>query len=188
MYQLALISINVAMILLEILFIWFLIIRIKNIKNNQIILFIGLFISYFISGFLISANYDLQMYFYIMFNIFAFITLKLLYKDKIYLVDFFLIGYIGFLLTFINLTFVILWRNEIISEVIMIALTRILILFVIWLVTKIRVFKYYSNMVKLWDRRDDGRIKAITVRNLILIMTNIGLYITNILLYIYIIR
>ena len=171
-------------ILSEVLFIWFLIIRIKYLKRRQLILFVGIFFSYFIAFLLTSFNYNYHMYFYLVFNVIAFIIVKLLYRKEIYLIDFFLIGYIGFVLTLINLITFVSFNFGLVNYGLSFIISRFILIVVIFIVNNLNINKYYKKISNLWDRRDDGRIKAITVRNSVIIIMNLGLYLTNILLYV----
>ena len=75
--------ISIFSILLESFFIYYLFSKIKKIETRKLPFFIGIVISFALSGYIISFNYDLQIYQHIIFNIFCFITAKLLYKEKI---------------------------------------------------------------------------------------------------------
>jgi len=174
--------ISIVSILLESFLIYYLFVKIKKIETRKLSFFIGIIISYILSGVLISFNYHLQIYQYIIFNIFCFIVTKIIYKEKIFLLDFIIIGYIGIILTLLNFPFTFLYSNAFITLIFASLISRIFILFATFLIGRLNLNKYYNLFIELWDRRDDGRIKAVTVRNISLVVLNIGLYISNILL------
>jgi len=181
-YMLFVVITSIISIILESFFICFLFRRTKNIENSQVYFFIGIIISFILSSILISFNYYLQIYLYIIFAVFIFLTAKILYKEKIHLLDFLVIGYIILLATSISIPFALLYKNGLISYTIFFLITRIFMIFIMFFIGRLNLNKYYNLFLELWDRRDDGRIKAITVRNVSLVIFNIGLYIIYIFL------
>jgi len=179
---------SIISIIIEGFFIYFIFKKIKNIKRRNIPFFIGIIASFVLSGIIISFNYNLQLYYYIVFNILIFITAKILYKKEVYILDFIIIAYIQLILLTMNLPFMFLYMNNILNYSMEVnyllcslaAKTFILITLIVF--NRVKLNKYYKIFIDLWDRRDDGQIKAVTIRNLSLILLNIGLYITNILL------
>lgn len=160
-------------ILFEISFITLMIIRIKDIKEKKIRLFLSVTATYFLSGILINFTYNNQYIFYILFNVICFLFLKLLYKRKTNLVDLFFIYYVEMILNFSCLILmVILGYNT------LFAITNRILLIIIVLLSKNinKLYKLYSNN---WNRKTNNKIKSITLRNVTIISSNIMLYIIN---------
>lgn len=160
-------------ILFEIAFITLMIIRIKDIKEKKIRLFLSVTATYFLSGILINFTYNNQYIFYILFNVICFLFLKLLYKRKTNLVDLFFIYYVEMILNFSCLILmVILGYNSLFAIA-----NRILLIIIILLSKNInKLYKLYLNN---WNRKPNNKIKSITLRNITIISSNIMLYIIN---------
>lgn len=157
----------------EILFISVMFYKIKGLKDKKILLFIATFITYFLSGFITSYSYNNQYLFYIIFNVMMFIFTKIIYKNKINILDLFIIYYIEMILNFSCLIVMVIFNYNDISYI----LSRI-ILFIFMLISN-RFHKYYKFYCYNWNRHKDNKIKSITVRNLTIISCNLMLYIIN---------
>ena len=185
-YAFLVLSTSVISILIESFFVYFLFKKTKKIDSSKLLLFIGIVASFIVSGLIISFNYYFQIYHYIVFNIFCFILAKLLYKKAINMLDFILIGYLGVLLTVLVIPVVfikeyILNYSLVMDHMIGFFASRLLILIAIFIVSKLDLNKLYNKFINLWDRRDDGRIKAITIRNSVLIILNATLYAASVI-------
>ena len=175
-------------ILIDIMFIWFLIIKVKGLQSKQILLYVSLLFSSLLASFICYFDYNYQMYFYLLFNIFSFLSLKILFRGQILLLDFLLIGYVGFLLTFVNFVVLLPYYLDLINYTVALIISRVLIILTIIIISRVHLKSYYIKLINLWDRKIGNKIRAITLRNGALIVMNIGLYITNILLYKFILR
>ena len=157
--------------LFEILFISFMFYKIKGLKNKKVLLFIGTFIIYFLSGFITSYSYNNQYLFYIIFNVVYFIMLKLMYKKNINIVDFFIIYYIEMILNFSSLICM-----KIVGYNYYLVIFNRLILILIYILS-FKFNKVYKIIVKNWNRNDDtNKIKSVTLRNFFIIFVNFSLY------------
>ena len=157
----------------EIFFITVMFYKIKGLKDKKILLFIGTFITYFLSGFITSYSYNNQYLFYLIFNVIYFFILKIIYKRNINIVDLFVIYYIEMILNFsclllmkiIGYNYVFLFTNRILLIIIMLVSNKF---------NKLYRFYCYN-----WNRHKDNKVKSITVRNLTIISCNLMLYIIN---------
>lgn len=158
-------------ILFEIAFITLMIIRIKDIKEKKIRLFLSVTATYFLSGILINFAYNNQYIFYILFNMICFLFLKLLYKRKTNLVDLFVIYFIEMILNFSSLICM-----KIVGYNYYLVIFNRLILILIYILS-FKFNKVYKIIVKNWNRNDDtNKIKSVTLRNFFIIFVNFSLY------------
>ena len=157
----------------EIFFIWNMIIKIKELNNKKILLFMIVFLSYFISGIIVNFTYNNQYLCYIVLNSLIYLFSKIFFKNKFQIIDIFLIYYIIMTINFSCLILMkILGYN-----LIFLYFNRIFLILVIIFSNKIK--NIYKKYIKLWNRRDGNKIKSITIRNLSIISMNILLYIIN---------
>lgn len=169
------ILLNVFAIAFENYFILKMLCNFKNIKNKKLRLYFGLIIIYFVSAFLTNFDYLLKIYFYIIFAFLTYKLLKFIYKKSIIL-DIFILNIISIIIMISSLIFLSFIKNYWIAFICyIIALTIIMNL-------KIDYNGFYKKYIKLWNRRDDGKIKALTIRNISLYFVNIILFLANILL------
>ena len=159
--------------LFEILFISVMFYKIKGLKDKKVLLFIGTFITYFLSGFITSYSYNNQYLSYLILNILTFIFLKFIYKEKINIIDLFVIYYIIMIINFSSLIPIILFKYNFLSYLI----SRFLLL--IFLLISSKFNKFYRFYCYNWNRHKDNKIKSITVRNITIISCNLMLYIIN---------
>lgn len=165
---------NVFAILFETYFMYKMICKFKNVKSNK--LYLLMIISYLISAVVTNFNYNLHNYYYIVMATLIYLSLKLIYKNKTQIIDIFII----------NMTYIYLW---IFSSIYILCIQNYNIAFIIYVLTlsiimflPVNYNNFYKKYCKLWNRRDDGKIKAITIRNISLYIINISLFITNIIL------
>ena len=168
------IIVNIFAIMFETYFMYKIICKFKNIKSKK--LYIGMLLSYFIASILTNFNYDLHNYYYLIMATLFYLTLKLIYKRKAQIIDIFII----------NITFIYLWFF---SFIYIMCINNYNIAFIMYVITlsiimflPINYNAFYKKYCKLWNRRNDGKIKAITIRNISLYVINISLFIANIVL------
>ena len=157
----------------EVLFITVMFYKIKGLKNKNLLLLITIFISYFLSGFITSFNYINQYLTYILLNVFIFIFAKLLYKNKINVLDFFIIYYI-----IMTINFSCLFMMKIIGYNYLFLFSNRLILLIIMLFSG-KLNKIYKFYCYNWNRHNDNKVKSVTIRNFTIISCNLMLYIIN---------
>ena len=166
---------NIFAIGFENYFIFRMLCNFKGIKDNKLRLYFGMLSIYIISLALTNFSYDSHIYFYIIYAFLTYLLLKFIYKKSIIL-DIFVMNLISIIAMLLSLLFISLISNYWIAfSLYIMALTIIMNL-------KINYNGFYNKYIKLWNRRDDGMIKALTVRNLSLYLINIILFGANILL------
>lgn len=168
--------INIFAIALENYFIFEMLCRFKNIKSKKILLYLSLLSSYFLSGFIINFDYSLQTYFYIIYATFSYLFMKIIYKKDTQIIDIFVMNLISIILMSSSLIII-----TVVTPYEMAFLTYIIALIII-LKLKINYNDLYKKYMNLWNRRDDGRIKSLTIRNISLYLINITLFLVNVLL------
>ena len=177
--------VSIVACLFEIVFIYFVFIKSKNLNKNRLKIFLVIAVIYLLCGLLTRFNYNTQIWFHILFNILSFWGIKLFIKIDILFIDFFIIGYAGFILTLINgvyITMIInLFGQTDLTYLLYFVLTMLTMLFVMFFIS-FNADKLYKKYVSIWNRRDDGQIKAITVRNVSLICLNISIYIAHLVI------
>ena len=144
-----------------------------NIKEKKLKLFLGILISYLTCIFL--APYEI--FYYIMFILLLYATLKILYYKNIQIIDFFIVMYgVSYLAL---LSFLVYFAHDFKSYLICYIINRIL-LFSIFILKK-HFNKLYIKYCKYWNRNDKAKrpIKSITLRNISLIVINCIIFIIN---------
>ncbi len=148
----------------------------KNLKEKKLQLGILLGLSYFV--FILISKY--QPLYYLMFVASIYVILKLLYGDRIQIIDVFIIS-LSFAYVYI-LAFIMsyLVNDNFVRYCALYVLDRIL-LFVPFLF-KNSFNKIYKKYYILWNRNDEIKrnIKSITLRVISVILLNIAIVILNI--------
>lgn len=147
----------------EFLYYFLFISKIKQLGNKNKILFIILtFINCFLAVLRINHNFIM----YVMFDILEYFILKVLYKDKTCITDFFLLLCIEIYLLVISGLCYFLIHNYMIAYII----NRIIIFAPLIFINKIRYF--YKKYRQMWNRNDkkNNPIKSLTLRNASIIM------------------
>ena len=164
----------------EVFFISVMFYKIKGLKDKKIALFLSTLITFIITAMITGTNYSNQYLFYLIYNVILFGFLKIIYRNKINIIDLFLIYYIIMIINFSSLLAIKLFEYNFISYF---TSRLILILFMI-LASK------FNNFYKLynynWNRHTNNKVKSITVRNLTIISCNLMLYIINYFILYYI--
>ena len=158
-------------ILFEIIFITLMTIKVKDIKDKKIKLFFSVLTTYFLSGILINFTYNNQYIFYILFNIICFMFMKILYKEKVDIIDLFLIYFIEMILNFTSLICMKVLDYNYYSMI----LNRFVLILIYYL--PLRFNNIYIKIKRNWNRHRNNKIKSITLRNLIIITCNLSMYV-----------
>ena len=134
---------------------------IKQNKKYNVLFFTLLFVIYMILNIVVKHNF----YLYLLYDLFIFITIKLLYKSKI--TDVFLIVVLELYLMFSSSLCFIFIKNYCLSYII----NRLIIFLPLLLKNKlINIYNLYNS---LWNRHNNSKlIKSITLRNISLILFN----------------
>lgn len=149
-------------------------ILIKDIKSKRILFTIFMCIEYAI----LMNVFLYQVYFQIAYTFITFLILKLLYKEKAIITDIFLFMIASILLiaiSFVSYMIVFLtFKNFIVSYI----LNRLLLFGSLFLL-KNKVKKLYNKINSLWNRRQNQKIRSLTVRNITIIIFNLMFCIIN---------
>lgn len=148
----------------------------KNLKNKRIKLFLLISLAYILCIMIVRH----KALFYVIFIFLIYFSLKILYKDKVQIIDIFVIS-IGFIyVCFISLLCAIFINNNYIRYYLLLVLNKVLLFLPFIFKDKFSVIykKYYS----LWNRNDKIKrpIKSITLRNISLIALNTFIFLCNV--------
>lgn len=141
---------------------WLFIVKIKEIKDKKVLLFILSFIAYVFC--ITQIRYELLLY--LVLDVIIYLILKSLYKAKI--TDFFLIIVLDLYLFICSIGCYLLIKNYLLALVIY----RIILF--IPLIFKDKLINLYKEYCKLWNRHNiKGKLKSITIRNIVLVLFHI---------------
>lgn len=146
----------------------------KQLKEKRVLFVLLMIIEYLLLKSFIKYN----IWFQIAYTAFAFLILKILYKEKVQITDVFTFSISSLILIVVSIISFILCNGEMILGSII--NRTILIIFLIFFYKKLpRIQKLYK---RLWNRNDKEKkkIKSATFRSLNVIMFNIMFYIINI--------
>lgn len=162
----------------EVLYLNLFIINIKELKDKKVILFILSSIIYFAC--MLIQQYSII--YYVLFIFLNYFILKMIYKDKIQIIDIFIISISHFWMALLaSISFVFL-NKDLSNYYHLFILDRILLFLPI--LFKKYLIKYYKKYCKLWNRNDKENrpIKSITLRNISLILLNSFIFILDIVI------
>jgi len=165
-------------ILFEVWFIWFFLIKAKNIKSKKVKLFIGILLSYVIAFGVSNISFEYHIYFYMILALLPYFCLKKLYNNYANMIDIFLIMYIVFMVIFVSIMSIYFLN----STPMALFVNRGVLTAIVLLSRFVPIDKWYSKYCHFWNRRDDGKMKALTVRNISLLFLNLALMVTQLLI------
>lgn len=160
-------------ILFEVWFVYYNIIKIKNIKNKKVVFYISLLISYILSSILIGFAYKNQIYMLVINSILNFIIMKVLY-NKINITDLFLTYYLVSLILFITIITTLVFGYNIG----MLLINRVILLLLALYLHKL-IDKMYKIYIKNWNRGKNNKVKSVTIRSTTIIIANFILFLVN---------
>lgn len=149
----------------------------KNLKNKRIKLFLLISLAYVLCVILMKYN----VLFYILFVIGIYLSLKILYKNKIQIIDIFIIS-IGFIyICIISFVFSKFINNNYYNYYILLFINKIFLFLPFIFKNKFNLL--YKRYCSLWNRNDNIKrpIKSITLRNISLVILNVFIFILDIL-------
>lgn len=156
-------------VLPDILYFYFYIKEIKNIKTKKVLFFVLLFAIFFIT------NMFYTLYTYLLFDILLYLLIHKLYKAKI--TDFFIVVMLDLYLVCCSLFGYFVFDNYIVGMIIY----RILLFLPLLFKGKLR--NLYQSYCSLWNRHNKtNKIKSITIRNIVLVILNIMIVVFHIAL------
>lgn len=140
----------------------------KNLKEKRIKLFLLLSISYF----LCVLIQQWTIFFYLLSIVLFYIDLKFIYKNKVQIIDVFIISISCFYITFLSFLLIFLVKQDMSNYMYIYLLDKILLF--IPFVFKNKFNKAYKKYCEFWNRNDYRKrpIKSITLRNISLILLN----------------
>lgn len=153
----------------------------KNIKNKRFIL--GLFIAVIYIICILLFQYKILFYFLFMF--FIYFSLKFLYKEKVQIIDIFIIAFAEGYLALLSL--LIYFPKNNFQYYICYVINRILLILPFIFKNKFNII--YKKYCKLWNRnyKKVQPIKSITLRNISLFCISLIILLINIII-LYILR
>jgi len=162
----------------EVLFFTLFITYTKNIKEKRIKLFLLLAIVYF----LCVLVQNLQILFYTLLIALFYLVLKLLYKNKIQIIDIFIISIAYLWIMLLSTVMLFLLNSDRSNYYYLYIIDRILLF--LPFIFKNKFNKIYKKYCKFWNRNDEEKrhIKSITLRNISLIAINLTIVIANIII------
>lgn len=165
----------------EVLFFTLFIIYTKRIKNKKIMLFLLIALAYMLCMFIKTYS----IFCYILLIVLIYIIMKILYKNKVQIIDIFIIS-IGFIyISILSFICSILLRYEydnLILYYILYIFDRIFMF--LPFIKRDKFYYLYKIYCSLWNRNDNEKrpIKSLTLRNISLVVINISIFLGNIYL------
>lgn len=146
----------------------------KNIKTKRALLFLLMFIQYAILMLVLPYN----IWFQIIYTFMTFVILKMLYKEKAIITDIFAFAFSSLIMIIVSvityMSIMTLFNNYTVAYIIQ----RIL-LFIILFLLKNKLNKWYLKFNGLWNKKQNQKIRSLTVRNIVIIIFNVMFYIIN---------
>ena len=152
----------------DVLFSWVFITEIKETKTKRLIFFILGFVVYVFC--ITQIRYQLLLY--LVLDVILFLIMKLLYKSNI--TDFFLIIVLDLYLFICSIISYMLIPNYYIALIVY----RLILFLPLIFINKLRnIYKQYKT---LWNRHNEkGKIKSITIRNIVIVLLHITILILH---------
>lgn len=149
----------------------------KNLKEKRLKLFLLISIAYFLC--MLIQQYTLS--YYLLLVVLMYLSSKLLYKDKVQIIDFFVFSISTIYLTVLSYICFLFLRDDMSNYWLLYAIDRVFLIFIFIFKNKFNVL--YKKYCKLWNRNDKENrpIKSITLRNISLIIINLAIILMNIL-------
>ena len=165
---------SVINMLFETWFIYYNLIKIKDIKDKKVKFFISVFLSYVLSSIAIGFIYKNQVFMLLAMTLLIYIFMKLLYKN-VKIIDLFFIYYsMSILYIFTILTTIMLGYT-----IYMMIINRIIALIGAHFTAKL-LKALYLSYEQNWDRGNNHKIKSITLRNISILIMNFSIFGINI--------
>jgi len=146
----------------------------KNIKEKRVKLFLLISVAYFLC--ILVQEY--QILYYIALIVLIYIILKILYKQKVQIIDVFIISFAYLWLAILSAILFIFLNDN--NFVFLSIIDRIFLYLPFIFKNKFNVI--YKKYYKFWNRNDAEKrpIKSITLRNISLILLNGLIFLLNI--------
>lgn len=152
----------------DVLYTYFYIKEIKQLKEKKILFFVLLFIAYFVC--ITQIRYQLVLY--LILDVTIYLIMKQFYKSNI--TDFFLVIVLDLYMFVSSIACYFLIPNYIVAMIVY----RIVLF--LPLIFKKKLVKTYNEYCKLWNRHEDKKkIKSITIRNIVLVLLHLTILILH---------
>lgn len=159
----------------EVLYFTLFLIYTKNIKEKRLRLGILIAVAYVLCMFI----QQYKVIYYILFIALVYLILKLLYKNKAQITDIFILILAQLYLSLASFIMFLFLKQDLSNYYMLYIIGRIILFLPFIFKDKFNIMykKYYS----LWNRNDNMKrpIKSITLRNISLIILNIGIFLMN---------
>lgn len=138
----------------------------KNIKEKRVKLFLLISVAYF----LCILIQQWQVLYYMLLIVLTYLSMKLLYKNKVQIIDVFIISLSSLYLAILSAILLIFLNDN--NFVFLSIIDRILLFLPFIFRNKFNIL--YKKYCKMWNRNDAEKrpIKSITLRNISLILLN----------------
>jgi hypothetical protein len=160
----------------EVLYFTLFLIYTKNIKEKRLRLGILIAVAYAICMFI--QRYEII--YYVGFVSLVYLILKLLYKNKVQIIDIFVFSISTLYLTSLSYISFIFLNKDLSNYFILLFASRIFLFIPFLFKSKFNIL--YKKYCGLWNRNDNAKrpIKSITLRNISLVIINLLIFIINI--------
>lgn len=147
----------------------------KNIKNKKL-LFIGIMVFEYL---MLKHFINFSVYFQLAYTFMAYVTLKVLYKEKAQITDIFLFTAASLLLIAISVASYGIVYFTVRNYFVALILNRNLLLLTLYLARNI-ISNKYKKFCSLWNRHNiPSKIKSLTLRNISIITFNLMFWLIN---------
>ena len=159
----------------EVLYFTLFMIYTKNIQSKKIKLFLLFSLTYFLC--LLIQQYNIL--FYVIFIFSNYFVLKLLYKNKIQIIDVFIVGISYLWIAILSFILMLFLKEDLYNYYFLYFINRIMLFLPFLFKNKMNIL--YNKYCKLWNRNDKQKrpIKSITLRNVSLILFNSFIILIN---------
>ena len=156
----------------------------KDLKEKRILFICIMIAEYLMLKTIIKYN----IWFQILYTAFTYISLKVLYKEKAQITDAFLFMFSSIILIAICVFsfFVLQGWKDVTHYIFSLLLSRILMIIVLLTLGK-HIKTIYKKFYSLWNKRQNPKIRSLTVRNISIILFNAMFYILNLIMGLYLI-
>lgn len=150
----------------------------KNIKEHRIKFFLLMTLVYVLC--ILVSQY--QALYYLIFIFLSYFVMKIIYKNKIQIIDIFIISmalFYVFISSYICFLFV---KEDMSNYYLILIINRFTLILPFIIKNKFNIL--YNKYKSLWNRNDNMKrpVKSITLRNISLICLNIFIFLSNLVL------
>jgi hypothetical protein len=150
----------------------------KKLKTHRLIFCIIVLIEYL----LLVNLFPFNLWFHVGLTIMVYLSLKVLYKERAQVTDIFTLGVASILLITVSMINYILFCNVLNVNFVTSAITQKILLFIILLLLKPKLYNIQKLYKRLWNRNDKvpKKMKTTTFRAINVVIFNMTFYLINI--------